>query len=275
MIINNKLDDSDVKKIIAGANAKLNEHSKQDDIIGDHVFRLLEQNCRVLYYPLEEDDVWGFIERIKGQLFVCINTSIPYEKQVFAAAHELYHIWFDGENAQEVVLSSNLEETEASHIDVCELKANRFAAEFLAETKLLEKEMLRYRIDKNEITIKEVLLLCDVFTIPYKTMVRRLHETKAIRHNTLVELLYVTENEIKKRKTILGINAPVKQDYILLDNLIEKSVEVYERGLITFEKLEYLLEFAGISPEDVGIAKSVFTPVTDDEIAEILGGDDD
>jgi len=275
MIINNKLDDSDVKKIIAGANAKLNEHSKQDDIIGDHVFRLLEQNCRVLYYPLEEDDVWGFIERIKGQLFVCINTSIPYEKQVFAAAHELYHIWFDGENAQEVVLSSNLEETEASHIDVCELKANRFAAEFLAETKLLEKEMLRYKIDNNEITIKEVLLLCDVFTIPYKTMVRRLHETKAIRHNTLVELLYVTENEIKKRKTILGINAPVKQDYILLDNLIEKSVEVYERGLITFEKLEYLLEFAGISPEDVGIAKSVFTPVTDDEIAEILGGDDD
>ena len=275
MTTSNKLDASDVEKIIVEANLKLKEHSKRMVIIGDQVFGLLESKCRVLYYPLEEDDVWGFVERIKGQLFACINTSIQYEKQIFAAAHELYHIWYDEENAQEIVLSSNLEETKADYIESWELKANRFAAEFLAETALLEQEMRRYGIRKNEITIKEVLQLCDIFTMPYKMMVRRLCEIDVINDTVFIELLYTTEKELEKQKTILGIKAPVKQDYIVLDKLIMKSVELYERNLITYEKLEYLLEFAEKTPEDVGISKTVRIPFTDDEIAEILGGEDD
>jgi len=250
-------------------------NSKHKDIIGDQVFKLLEQNCRVLYYPLEDDDVWGFTERIKGQLFVCINTSIPYEKQIFTAAHELYHIWFDVEKAQEVILSSNLEETESVNIDINELKANRFAAEFLAETKLLEQEMARYGIGAYNITIKEVLQLCDIFTIPYKTMSRRLHEIGAINSSTLANLLSATEKDIVVWNKILCITAPYKQNYIRLDNLIEKSVELYERNMITYEKLEYLLGFSGMSPVDVGIVKTVYEPLTDDEIADILGEDDD
>jgi len=275
MTTNNKLTDSDVERIIAKANEKLNDYSKQKRIIGDQVFGLLENNCRVLYYPLEEDDVWGFIERIKNQLFACINTSISYEKQVFAAAHELYHIWFDEKNVQEVVLASNLEETNVVHIEICELKANRFAAEFLAETSLLEQEIQRLGISKNEVTLREVLLLCTIFTVPYKTMARRLHEINTIGSGTLGELLSVKEKEINKQKTIYGINSPVKQGYVLLDNLIEKSIEAYEKDLITYERLEYLLNFSDVSPEDVGIVKPIFIPVTDDEIAEILGGEDD
>ena len=275
MTANNKLDASDVEKVIAEANAKINEYSKNMGIIGDQVFRLLEKNCRVLYYPLEEDDVWGFIERINGQLFACINTSIQYEKQIFAAAHELYHIWYDEENVQEVVLSSNLEETKTDNIDSWELMANRFAAEFLAETALLKQEMKQNGISREKITIREVLLLSDIFTIPYETMVRRLHEIGAIRDSTFAELFSASEREIEKQKTILGIKAPVKQGYIVLDNLIKKSVELYERNLITYEKLEYLLGFANKVPEDVGVSKPVNTPVTDDEIAEILGGEDD
>jgi len=275
MVAYSKMDDSVVEKIIADVNYKLSECSKEKDIIGDRIFRILEEHCRVLYYPLEEDDVWGFIERIKDQLFACINTSIPRDKQVFTAAHELYHIWFDEENAQEVVLSSNLEETRIDHVNINELKANRFAAEFLAETKLLKQEMSRCKIIGNEITINEVLILSDIFAIPYKTMVRRLYEIDKIDHNALVELMSATEGELKRRKTILGINAPVKQNYILLDNLIDLSIEIYERKLITHEKLEYLLSFADITPEDVGILKSVYKPITDEEISEILGGNDD
>ena len=274
MRINNKLTESDVSKIIVDANMQLSKNGKHKDIIGDQVFKLLEQYCRVLYYPLEDDDIWGFTERIKGQLFVCINTSIPYEKQIFAAAHELYHIWFDDKSAQEVILSSNLEETKSEEIDINELKANRFAAEFLAESKLLEQEMARFGIGKNKITLKDVLQLCDIFTIPYKTMVRRLFEIKSIDYNSFTELLSASEKDISVGNKILGITAPYKQDYIRLDNLIEKSVELYDRNLITYEKLDYLLSFASISPEDIGVKKSNYTPPSDDEIAEILGESD-
>jgi len=274
MGINNRLAESDIRKIIVDANTQLSKNSKHKDIIGDQVFKLLEQNCRVLYYPLEDDDVWGFTERIRGQLFVCINTSITYEKQIFAAAHELYHIWFDEKNAHEVILSSNLEETDPGHIDINELKANRFAAEFLAETKLLEQEIARYGIATGVISIKEVLQLCDIFTIPYKTMARRLHEIGIVEISTLAKLLSATEEEITVWNKILGITAPYKQNYVRLDNLIERSVELYKRNLITYEKLEYLLGFAGIYPSEIGIVKSVYAPLTDNDIADILGEDD-
>lgn len=275
MVTKSKLSEPDVQSIIINANDQLIKNSKYNDIIGDQVFKLLEQNCRVLYYPLEDDDVWGFIERVRGQLFACINTSIPYEKQIFAAAHELYHIWYDKKNAQEIIISANLEENGTGQIDINEQKANRFAAEFLAETKLLNQEMARYGIIRNKIAIKEVLQLCDIFTIPYKTMARRLYEINAVDNKTLVNLLAVTEEEITVWKNILGITAPVKQDYIRLDNLVKKSVELFEMNLITYEKLEYLLEYVGMSPLDVGITKPEHISMSDDEIAEILGEDDD
>jgi len=274
MNLSNKLTDSDVKRIVTDANVKLDEHFKRNDIIGRQVFKLLELNSRVLYYPLADDDVWGFIEYIDDKLFVCINTSIPYEKQIFAAAHELYHIWFDGENAQEVILSSNLESADIESIELNEQKANRFAAEFLAETDLLKQEMSRYKISEKNISVKEILQLCDVFTLPYKTIVKRMHEINAIDVDRLNILLATPPEEIEKWKTILGVTTPINQDYILLDNLVEKSIELYYKGMITYDKLEYLLGFATLTPERVGINKTEYKPISDDEIAAILEEDD-
>jgi len=274
MNLSNKLTDSDIKDIVYNVNEKLDECFKRNDIIGSQVFKLLELNSRVLYYPLADDDIWGFIERIEGKLYACINTSIPYEKQIFAAAHELYHIWFDGENVQEVILSSNLESVDVSSIELNEQKANRFAAEFLAETNLLEQEMSRYKINKTSISTKEILLLCDVFTLPYKTIAKRMHEIGAIDIDRLSVLLATPTEEIEKWKTILGIKTPIKQDYIQLDNLVEKSIELYNKGMITYDKLDYLLGLANLSPDRVGITQIEYKPISDDEIAAILEEDD-
>lgn len=51
-------------------------------------------NCRTLYYPIEDDDICGFVYKFKDKKFVYLNSFIPLEKQIFAAAHELYHIWY-------------------------------------------------------------------------------------------------------------------------------------------------------------------------------------
>jgi len=106
-------------------------------------------------------------------------------------------------------------------------------------------------------------------------MVKRLHEICKIDSSTSTELLSATEEEIAVWNKILGITAPFKQNYIRLDNMIERSVELYKRSLITYEKLEHLLGFSGVSPVEVGIVKSVYTPMTDSEIADILCEDDD
>ena len=102
------LSKQEVQNIQALAREKLVAYCKLNDVIGTQIFSILEKESKVLYYPLEEQQVWGFSERIKGKAFVCINTSLPYDKQVFAAAHELYHLWFG--TSGEIMISEDSQE---------------------------------------------------------------------------------------------------------------------------------------------------------------------
>ncbi len=264
------LDADTIEHIKGLARQKHNEYNKLNDVIGSQIFNILEYNSRVLYYPLEDDDVWGFAEKIKGQSFVCINTSIPYDKQVFAAAHELYHLWFNGE--KELILSSSLEAEETSYqINENELKANRFAAEFLVEENLLRQEMKTYDISKDNISIKEILRLSTLFLVPYKTMVRRLKEIKIFNKPSYEKFSSVSKEQIEIWRTRLGIRLPVRENKIGLDNLVDKAMELYEKKLITIEKLEYLLSFADLSIEQLGIETApVYVPPTDEELQLIM-----
>ena len=98
----NELNELEIKEIKKYAVGKLGECRKGNDIIGNQIFSILSLYARVIYYPLGKDAPWGFT-RISGSRndaalekpFVAINTSIPLDFQVFAAAHELYHIWYE------------------------------------------------------------------------------------------------------------------------------------------------------------------------------------
>lgn len=69
----------------------------QNTAIRDNIFSILEDNCTVIYYPLENEKNRGFhIKKIvKNRLedFVYINTAKPIAEQIFAAAHEFGHIF--------------------------------------------------------------------------------------------------------------------------------------------------------------------------------------
>ena len=96
----NELNEVDINEIKKFAREKLGSCRKGNDIIGTQIFSILSLYARVIYYPLGKDAPWGFT-RISGSRndalldkpFVAINSSIPFDCQVFAAAHELYHIW--------------------------------------------------------------------------------------------------------------------------------------------------------------------------------------
>ncbi len=48
-------------------------------------------------------------------------------------------------------------------------------------------------------------------------------------------------------------------------------MEAYEKGYITYEKLEYLLEFSNLIPADLGIKKKdSYAFPSDDELADIM-----
>lgn len=249
---------------------KLSEYRKLEEIIAGQIFRILEREARVLYYPVDDEEVWGFSEKIKGQSFVWINTAIPADKQIFAAAHELYHLWF--EQPGEIILQTNIEIGEDSDvISEGELMANRFAAEFLLREEIVRREIDISKIDVKKITVKDVLLLANIFMVPYKTMLIRLQEISLIddlKYRVLFDIPRADLEVWRKRYGILGFE---KTDKISLDNLINKAVELYEEDKITKEKLEYVLNFAKLELEDVGVEKShIYIPPTDEELDAIM-----
>lgn len=265
------LNDFEIEKIKEQAREKLGICRKTNDIIGTQIFSILGLYARVIYYPLGKDAPWGFT-RISGSQndsalekpFVAINTSIPVDCQVFAAAHELYHIWY--EQNPDILPSDLLDERDK---ETNEKKANRFAAEFLVDEVMLRQELEIYKIKKY--TIKSVLQMADLFTVPYQSMAKRLHEIGLVEEIELKNLLSETEETIKKYKRRYAISSYEPDGRIVMDNLAELAVNAYEENLITYEKIEYLLGLCGLSPDDIGIKKvseNVFP--SDEELDSIM-----
>lgn len=267
------LTEAEISDVREKAASKLGVCKKQNDIIGQQIFSILGLYARVIYYPLGKDSVWGFTrisgyseEAQGGRPFVAINSSIPVDCQVFAAAHELYHIWFD--NQVDVIPANIIDETID---DRNELKANRFAAEFLVDEELLRKELRTYSIDTERIRMKDILKLADLFSVPYRTMVKRLNEINILTKADRIKFLDVSEDKIKAARKRYAFSVPEADERITIDNLTDLAVDAYENQRITFEKLEYLLGLSKLNPADVDIAEPVRNDFpSDSELDDIM-----
>ncbi len=273
-----QLTSADIAEVQQQALAKLGECRKTQDVIGAQIFSILSLYARVLYYPLGYSGPWGITymwgmnsDAPTEKPFVAINTSIPVDSQVFAAAHELYHIWYD--KKAEAIPASILGEADehGTLMDISELKANRFAAEFLVDEEMLRQEMRLYSITQQKISMKDILQLAALFTVPYRTMVKRLHEVKAIKLEEREQYLSKTESCIEQLRKRYSFSIPDADERIGIDNLVELAAAIYEQKKISYEKLQYLLSMSNLEPSNIGIAEPQgYTPPSDDELSDIM-----
>ena len=165
-------------------------------LLRDDVMKILENNSIVVYYPLDESEISdGFLLRgltLYGvpevRDFVFINTAKDTEKQVFAAAHELGHIWgldsYFKENGLEL------------DYDTEERVMNRFAAELMIpEKQFLEYLQKHVRKTRNDSSMPRsnagqwdffhtVAELMNEFFVPDKAIIWRLFELNCIEQST-------------------------------------------------------------------------------------------
>ena len=159
----------------------------KNSIIRGDVFSILENHCSVIYYPIDNEKNCGFhIKRLindRLEDLVYINTAKPMGEQVFAAAHELGHIWDVGHKVWkrlscEDELQQELEE------DI----TNRFAAELLMPKDIFIDTFKYYRhefgnagskIDE-ETLIKVIAKEMNEFMVPYVAIRKRIHEVGII-----------------------------------------------------------------------------------------------
>lgn len=267
------LSEQDIKEVQTKACDKLQSLNKSKDIIGTQIFFILGSCSKVIYYPLGEDAPWGFTD-IKGMnddqtgnVFVVLNSSVPVDCQVFAAAHELYHIWY--EKKEDVITGSDLD---YSDNDRTEQMASRFAAEFLVNEDLLKSEIESYIEDSSNISLKDILTLAELFVVPYKTMIRRLFEIGLLTSELQEAYLKKTEKELDAERKRYAIRTMKADGRIAIADHTALAVEAYEKSLITYDRLDFLLRKSNLTPEDVGIIKEAdYQFPSDDELNDIMG----
>ncbi|MFA6857567.1 MAG: ImmA/IrrE family metallo-endopeptidase [Treponema sp.] len=153
-------------------------------IIRDGIFAVLRkyadaagQELKLLKFPIDDKQVWAYTCIKEGVIFVTINTAIDLSKQVFAAAHELYHIQQyvtkKAASLESLLTKPFSAETEQKKE---EQEANAFAALILAPKEQI-KEQLNYKGKKTEdADIYDLVSFMDTFAMPYRAMVLKLFE---------------------------------------------------------------------------------------------------
>ncbi len=242
-----EFDNKVISEIKEKALKSLMNYGKQNDVLGSQVFSILEQEATVLYYPVQDNNIWGFTKKIKDKVFVWINTAIAFEDQVLTAAYVLYHTWYDNKDGIIMERDERLPNNERETI------AERFATEFLINENLLEQQIITYHINTENLRIQEILRLSNIFTVPYDTMVRRLYEIGRINKEVYDQLISFTEQEIEIWRNRLGFRILSAENDIATGNLVDLALKVYEEKIITIERLEYLLSLANFKLEDMGI----------------------
>lgn len=234
-------------------------------IIKDDIFGILEKHCTVVYYPIENEINYGFHTKrfVKDKLedFVYINTAKTVAEQVFAAAHELGHVWGVATQVWELAGEQGTLESKTE-----ERIINRFAAELLMPTKEFRKTFLAHMeklgLDTNKLRLVDLIrimvLQMNDYMVPYESARRRVVETKIITQE-LGEALLKNEEAIlplvnafsKDQNTMLD-RVTAKKTIPGLRNLLETAEKSGELSIYTINKIKRDFDIDDISgTEDI------------------------
>lgn len=220
-------------------------------ILQDDIFNILanyDSGIDLLLFPIKDDEICGFVCNRKGRIFVYVNTNLPLEKQIFTAAHELYHLRFNREEIEEGYLIKPCTLSDTAN----ELSANLFAALLLVPTEQLKKQIEIFHIDRSNLSILDMVRLMDVFAVPYKTMVLRLYESNLIDEKKANQLLQIPDREddrgilYEMNKHEIGLRWQERTRRVKYNNLKALIMDNDEEELIARERAaadrDYILQ---------------------------------
>lgn len=258
-----------------------------NNVIGDYIFTILQQECVVMMKPLRnQPDLDGFsTEKIihdRLQTVVFINTAKNVEKQNFCAAHELGHRYrvdrlICDQFPDEVISPSNIENI-----------MNRFAAELMMPEKDFKERSRKIWYghgmcvgSRFQITVKKaiqtIIELMDFYYMPYKAVLYRMAE---VGHISAKNRDYLEKYECGNKNVVdqmileMGITrlrTPDRKTQNSIQLVPEKAV--YAKAMITKylterEAKQYLKNM-GLSKENITLAGELRKIET--EVLELSG----
>lgn len=184
-------------------------------ILGVTIFGVVENYARkrelsleILRYPFKDAELWAFAFVKKGTIFLCVNSELAICKQIFAVAHELYHIrcYAEGIDTDTIRTGSILESKVVDEVAMTQedLEANAFSGLLLMPDGLMREQVSLYGITRESIGVDDILTLMELFALPYKAVVLRLYEGQIITESKAGEFLKYDSSYISKRIELTG-----------------------------------------------------------------------
>ena len=194
---------------LSGAVEQFNVRYNGSNIIQDDIFSVLKNYARtkeivleLLRFPTRDDDFCALTCVKKGTIFVYVNSWLPLSNQIFAAAHELYHIWcFIEEKDASVLRKGSFLNASAMEDDVKDSEdreANAFAGMLLVPAKALFEQMRIYGIPREKQSLEDIVRLMAIFSVPYKAILLRLYEERYMDIDRVKEFLEIKKEVLEK-----------------------------------------------------------------------------
>ena len=170
--------------------------------------RKREFPVEILRYPFKHEELWAFTFVKRGMLFLSVNSELEICKQIFAVAHELYHIhcYVEDIDPDTIASGSLLDSKTADDLAVSQedLEANAFAGLLLMPDSMLDEQIKLYGIIGDKVSVEDVLTLMELFALPYKAVVLRLVENHNITGAKAQELLKIDTSFVSERIKLTG-----------------------------------------------------------------------
>lgn len=229
--------------------------------IGTNIFSFLEQKGDIVFQlqNFKKSDLDAMIIKYSSKSlkkYIVINSDKPLINQIFAAAHELYHYSYSFiENRLDSFVCS------FSKTDKEEIKANRFAAEFLLPEEALRKELKSFlqfsEGDFKTTHLYKQIAFCFVlvikYCIPLKAVLYRLKEENIsntdylLRHYEDVKkiLLEFSKKDVRVKELYSNKNIYINEQLYDLVPLL------YNKGRLDDSTVSEIIKKFGLSENNI------------------------
>lgn len=189
----------------------------------------LKKGYLVFEMPFADHEIGALCYKGDGLGYVVINTSLPRVNVNFAAAHEIYHVYF-----QEKEFISKVEFAEDGGCDrEEEYAANLFAGMLLMPETGFRKMFHKFRVESDEDTFATVMKLMAYYQVPYMSVLIRCYELNLLEKTGISnDLLEVSDEKIKEKFAELWLDDTIlqasgKDDYVYIKDLVKKIGKEY------------------------------------------------
>ncbi len=201
------------------------------------IFSLASQidGLTLVFYPLGEN-ISGMCVRDNRIKLIAINSAMSYGRQRFSLAHELYHLYFDGESGFNVC-AKRLDPK--SENEKC---ADQFASYFLAPYKSLKTEIKKAAGD-GQLSLQHVIALEQYFGMSHLAMFWRLVSEGYLSSDKLKDY----SSRVMSAARYLGFNdklykpTPVELQKRTYGHYLKQVEELRQKDLVSSGKIDELL----------------------------------